>query len=122
MAVARKLAIIMHRMWVEQKDFRFGQTPVETAAEGSFRRSHLLCRGRGEGQSVTIPVVPHQARAASLDDLTRRTPSWSVPGRADSGQKRGPGRTAAKAASSGNDRHPKGRDAMRLRSQAHARE
>src|ERR1700720_553343 len=37
-------------------------------------------RERGEGQSVTIPVAcTHQARAASLDDLTRRTPSWSEP-------------------------------------------
>jgi len=26
-AVARKLAIIMHRMWVDEIDFRFGQTP-----------------------------------------------------------------------------------------------
>src|SRR5882672_8672914 len=44
------------------------------------RPSDLLCRGRGEGQSVTIPVrCTHQARAVSLDDLTRRTPSWSEP-------------------------------------------
>jgi transposase len=27
-AVARKLAIIMHRMWVEETDFRFGKPPV----------------------------------------------------------------------------------------------
>jgi transposase len=27
-AVARKLAIIMHRMWVEATDFRFGQSPA----------------------------------------------------------------------------------------------
>jgi transposase len=27
-AVARKLAIIMHRMWVEETDFRFGKLPV----------------------------------------------------------------------------------------------
>jgi transposase len=31
-AVARKLAIIMHRMWIEQKDFRFGQLPGAKAA------------------------------------------------------------------------------------------
>lgn len=31
-AVARKLAIIMHRMWVEQKNFRFGQPPAAKAA------------------------------------------------------------------------------------------
>ena len=31
-AVARKLAIIMHRMWVEGTDFRFGQAPVAVAA------------------------------------------------------------------------------------------
>jgi transposase len=31
-AVARKLAVIMHRMWVEEKDFRFGQPPVAKAA------------------------------------------------------------------------------------------
>jgi hypothetical protein len=26
--VARKLAIIIHRMWVEETDFRFGKPPV----------------------------------------------------------------------------------------------
>jgi transposase len=31
-AVARKLAIIMHRMWVEETDFRFGQPPAAKAA------------------------------------------------------------------------------------------
>ena len=31
-AVARKLAIIMHRMWVEGTDFRFGQSPAAVAA------------------------------------------------------------------------------------------
>jgi transposase len=31
-AVARKLAIIMHRMWVEQTDFRLGQPPAAKAA------------------------------------------------------------------------------------------
>jgi transposase len=31
-AVARKLAIIMHRMWVEETDFRFGQPPAAQAA------------------------------------------------------------------------------------------
>jgi transposase len=31
-AVARKLAIIMHRMWVEQTDFRFGQPPAAKSA------------------------------------------------------------------------------------------
>ena len=31
-AVARKLAIIMHRMWVEETDFRFGQPPTAKAA------------------------------------------------------------------------------------------
>jgi transposase len=30
-AVARKLAIIMHRMWVEETDFRFGKAPVTQA-------------------------------------------------------------------------------------------
>ena len=28
-AVARKLAIIMHRMWVEETDFRFGKAAVK---------------------------------------------------------------------------------------------
>jgi transposase len=27
-AVARKLAIIMHRMWVDETDFRFGKPPA----------------------------------------------------------------------------------------------
>jgi transposase len=27
-AVARKLAIIMHKMWVDGTDFRFGEAPV----------------------------------------------------------------------------------------------
>src|SRR5271156_6317503 len=27
-AVARKLAVIMHRMWVDETDFRFGQVPA----------------------------------------------------------------------------------------------
>jgi transposase len=31
-AVARKLAIIMHRMWVEETHFRFGQPPAAQAA------------------------------------------------------------------------------------------
>jgi transposase len=31
-AVARKLAIIMHRMWVNQTEFRYGQPPVAAAA------------------------------------------------------------------------------------------
>ncbi len=31
-AVARKLAIIMHRMWVAGTDFRFGQAPASRAA------------------------------------------------------------------------------------------
>jgi transposase len=31
-AVARKLAIIMHRMWVEETDFRFGQAPAAVTA------------------------------------------------------------------------------------------
>lgn len=31
-AVARKLAIIMHRMWVDGEDFRFGQPPAANAA------------------------------------------------------------------------------------------
>jgi transposase len=30
-AVARKLAVIMHRMWVDEKDFRFGQPPAAKA-------------------------------------------------------------------------------------------
>ena len=117
-AVARKLAIIMHRMWVDETDFRFGQPPTAKTAQGSSRRSDLLCRGRGEGQSVTIPVrCTHQARAVSLDDLTRRTPSWSnATGRL---------RTEARA------RHEqlaativtrRGGDAARLRSRARARE
>jgi transposase len=31
-AVARKLAIIMHRMWIDQTDFAFGRDPVSQAA------------------------------------------------------------------------------------------
>jgi transposase len=31
-AVARKLAVIMHRMWVEGTDFRFGRLPMPAAA------------------------------------------------------------------------------------------
>jgi transposase len=31
-AVARKLAVIMHRMWVDGADFRFGQRPTALAA------------------------------------------------------------------------------------------
>jgi len=31
-AVARKLAVIMHRMWIEETDFRFGREPVAAAA------------------------------------------------------------------------------------------
>ena len=31
-AVARKLAIIMHRMWVDGTDFRFGAPPATRAA------------------------------------------------------------------------------------------
>jgi transposase len=31
-AVARKLAIIMHGMWIEEKDFRFGQPPAAKVA------------------------------------------------------------------------------------------
>jgi len=31
-AVARKLAIIMHRMWIDGTDFRFGRPPVAAAA------------------------------------------------------------------------------------------
>lgn len=31
-AVARKLAVIMHRMWVDGADFRFGQRPTASAA------------------------------------------------------------------------------------------
>jgi len=30
--VAHKLAIIMHRMWVDETDFRFGQSPAAQAA------------------------------------------------------------------------------------------
>jgi transposase len=30
-AVARKLAIIMHRMWMAGTDFRFGQPPVHAS-------------------------------------------------------------------------------------------
>jgi len=30
-AVARKLAIIMHRMWVDGTDFQFGQSPAVKA-------------------------------------------------------------------------------------------
>jgi transposase IS116/IS110/IS902 family protein len=32
MAVVRKLAIIMHRKWVEETDFRFGKAPVTEPA------------------------------------------------------------------------------------------
>jgi transposase len=31
-AVARKLAVIMHRMWIEETDFRFGRPPAVKAA------------------------------------------------------------------------------------------
>lgn len=31
-AVARKLAIIMHRMWIEEKDFHFGRQPQSASA------------------------------------------------------------------------------------------
>jgi transposase len=31
-AVARKLAIVMHRMWIDGTDFRFGQPPAVRAA------------------------------------------------------------------------------------------
>jgi transposase len=31
-AVARKLAVSMHRMWIEDKDFRFGQPAAAKAA------------------------------------------------------------------------------------------
>jgi hypothetical protein len=31
-AVARKLAIIMHRMWVEKSEFRFGQLSAAQTA------------------------------------------------------------------------------------------
>jgi hypothetical protein len=31
-AVARKFAMIMHRMWIEETDFRFGQSPAAQAA------------------------------------------------------------------------------------------
>jgi hypothetical protein len=48
-AVARKLAIVMHRMWIDGTDFRFGQPPAVRAAWGS------------------IPVrCSHQARAVSI--------------------------------------------------------
>ena len=30
-AVARKLAIVMHHMWMEETDFRFGKTPMASA-------------------------------------------------------------------------------------------
>ncbi len=31
-AVARKLAVIMHRMWCDQSEFRWGKTPTGLAA------------------------------------------------------------------------------------------
>jgi len=31
-AVARKLAIILHRMWVDATAFRYGEQPVSAAA------------------------------------------------------------------------------------------
>jgi hypothetical protein len=31
-AVARKLAIIMHRMWIDGTEFRFGKAPTEAQA------------------------------------------------------------------------------------------
>lgn len=31
-AVARKLAIIMHRMWIDGTEFRFGAAPTEAQA------------------------------------------------------------------------------------------
>ncbi|MET3524888.1 hypothetical protein ABID25_006759 [Mesorhizobium abyssinicae] len=31
-AVARKLAVILHRMWADATEFRFGKEPVHLAA------------------------------------------------------------------------------------------
>lgn len=31
-AVARKLAVIMHRMWCDQREFRWGKAPARQAA------------------------------------------------------------------------------------------
>lgn len=31
-AVARKLAVILHRMWVDTTEFRYGKQPVSEAA------------------------------------------------------------------------------------------
>ncbi|MHB1110157.1 MAG: IS110 family transposase, partial [Devosia sp.] len=31
-AVARKLAVILHRMWVDTTAFRYGKEPISTAA------------------------------------------------------------------------------------------
>jgi transposase len=55
--VARKLAIIMHRMWVDGRDFEFGRLPVAAASLRSSRRSCCSAKDVGEGQSVSIPVT-----------------------------------------------------------------
>ena len=34
-AVARKLAVILHRMWRDQTEFRFGKEPIATASRAA---------------------------------------------------------------------------------------
>ena len=57
MAIARKLGIVMHHMWMEETDFRFGKT-----ARGgvciAFVSASLVCFAEDAvlGQSVSIPV------------------------------------------------------------------
>jgi hypothetical protein len=56
-AVARKLAIIMHRMWLDDRiSNTAGNQLLPLPGEG-FRVATLFCRGRADGQSVSIAVL-----------------------------------------------------------------
>jgi hypothetical protein len=41
-ALARKLAIVLHRMWVNGTDFRFGKEEASAARKGLGQRGKLL--------------------------------------------------------------------------------
>jgi hypothetical protein len=96
-AVARKLAVIMHRMWVSGSVFEAGVEKVKLAAAYPAPAPASLCTNRhlgdGTGQSDTPPVnaLWSGARAVRLDGRTL----VSHPGAAempDPEQKRDPGR------------------------------
>jgi hypothetical protein len=113
-ALARKLAVILHRMWLDQKDFQFTATSAVVCAVGpaSFRQSYI-CAAHGSSKFAAQPghvlgATRQTSENCSVDNfrsIQRRAVQPSCSGRATLLMQRHKFRAAAFSRLSSRARH-----------------